>query len=585
MPSGSSACHVAEIVRTHGERTYRYYLLRRSYREAGKVKHQTLGNLSSLPPSTIETIRRVLRGEALSEPADAFEILRSRPHGHVAAVVGTMHRLGLGALLEARRSRGRDLVLAMVAARLLEPSSKLALARALDAQTKESSLGEVLEVESADEDELYGAMDWLLERQPRIEMLLAKRHLSGATLALYDLTSTYFEGRKCPLARHGKSRDGKDGKLQIVFGLLTNGEGCPVATEVFPGNTGDPTTVATQVEKLKRRFNLEHVVLVGDRGMITSARIRDDLQGTEGLSWITALRAPAIHALVKGGVLQLSLFDERDLAQIASPDYPGERLVACRNPLLGQERSRKREELLQATERALARVAEATRRGKRPLRGEQAIALRVGKVIGRFKMAKHFHLDISDTTLRYERDRSSIAREAALDGIYVIRTSVPADALGAEDVVRWYKRLALVERAFRSIKTVDLEVRPIGHRKENRVRAHIFLCMLAYYVEWHMRRALAPLLFDDEEKSAGEALRPSVVAPARRSPRAQRKAITRRTEEGTPVHSFQTLLRDLRTIVTNRLRINPASAEFDRTTTPTPHQQRALDLLGVSLAS
>jgi len=584
MHSGSSACHVAEIVRTHGRRTYRYFLLRRTYREAGKVKHQTLGNLSSLPPSTIETIRRVLRGEAVVEPADALEIVRSRPHGHVAAVVGTMRRLGVAALLAPRRSRHRDLVTAMIAARLIEPSSKLALARGLDAETKESSLGEVLEVESADEDELYGAMDWLLARQQGVETLLAKRHLSEGTLALYDLTSTYFEGRKCPLAQRGKSRDGKDGKLQIVFGLLTNGEGCPVATEVFPGNTGDPMTVAAQVEKLRKRFNLTHVVLVGDRGMITSARIRDDLKSAEGLAWITALRAPAIQALVKGGSLQLSLFDERDLAEISSPDYPGERLVACRNPFLGQERSRKREELLRATEHALAQIQEATRRARRPLRGQQAIALRVGKTIGRFKVEKHFHLEITDTGLRYERDGARIAREAALDGIYVIRTSVAADALAPEEVVRWYKRLALVERAFRSLKTVDLHVRPIGHRKEERVRAHIFLCMLAYYVEWHMRRALVSILFDDDEKPAGEALRRSVVAPAQRSPRAQHKASKRRAENGAPVHSFQTLLRDLRTIVTNRLRIHATAAEFDKTTTPTPPQQRALDLLGVSLA-
>jgi transposase len=585
MPPSSTACHVAAIVRKHGGRTYRYFLLRRTYRDQGKVKHQTLGNLSSLPPATIETIRRVLRGEATVDVSDAFETIRSRPHGHVAAVVGTMRHLQIGAMIDPHRCWERDLSEAMIAARILDPSSKLALARALNAQTKESSLGEVLGVESADEDELYAAMDWLLARQKRIETALAKRHLSDGTLALYDLSSTYFEGRKCPLAKIGKNRDGKNGKLQIVFGLLTSGEGCPVAVEVFAGNTGDPKTVAAQVEKLRQRFHLKHVVLVGDRGMITSARIREDLKSTEGIAWITALRAPAIRVLVHSGVLQLSLFDEKDLAEIASPDYPGERLVACRNPFLLQERARKREELLQATERALAKVQQATRRARRPLKGREAIALRVGKVIGRFKMEKHFRIEIGDRSLRYERDPDSIAREAALDGIYVIRTSVPAERFAPEEAVRWYKRLSVVERAFRSLKTVDLHVRPIGHHKEDRVRAHILLCMLAYYVEWHMRRALAPVLFDDDDKPGGEALRRSVVAPAQRSPRAQRKAIGKRTEDGAPVHSFQSLLRDLRTIVKNRHRMKTSAAvEFDKTTTPTVHQQRALDLLGVTLA-
>jgi len=455
----------------------------------------------------------------------------------------------------------------------------------LDESTKESSLGEVLGIESAHEDDLYAAMDWLLERQARIENALAKRHLTEGTLALYDVTSTYFEGRKCPLAALGKNRDGKKGKLQIVFGLLANSEGCPVAVEVFKGNTGDPKTVAAQVRKIRGRFGLKRVVLVGDRGMITSARIRDDLQGAEGIEWITALRAPAIQVLVRDSHLQLSLFDEKDLAEIESPDYPGERLVACRNPILAEERARKREELLQATERELVKVATATQRRKRPLRGKTAIALRVGKVIGRFKMQKHFRIEIEDEHFRYQRDQEKIAQEAALDGIYVVRASVPTDVMSAEETVHWYKRLSVVERAFRSLKTVDLHVRPIGHHKTDRVRAHVFICMLAYYVEWHMREALAPVLFDDDNKPAAEALRQSVVAPAQRSPRALHKAQTKRTEEGAPVHSFQTLLRDLRTIVKDRVQLKGAQAAvFDKITVPTPSQQRAIELLGISLS-
>lgn len=582
---GSGACHVAEIVRKHGTRTYRYQLLRRTYRENGKVQHQTLGNLSHLPAPTIDLIRRVLRGDPLVAPDDAFDIIRSRLHGHVAAVLGTLRHSGLADLIDSHATRQRALAEALVAARIVEPSSKLALARALHESTKESSLGEVLGVESADEDELYAAMDWLLERQERIENALAKRHLRDGTLALYDVTSTYFEGRKCPLAALGHSRDGKPGKLQIVCGLLANSDGCPVAVEVFKGNTGDPKTVAAQVQKLRGRFDLKRVVLVGDRGMLTSARIREDLRTQEGIAWITALRAPAIQSLVGSKHLQLSLFDEKDLGEIKSPDYPGERLIACRNPLLAQERARKREDLLRATERELAKITAATQRRKRPLEGQAAIGLRVGKVIGRFKMQKHFHVAIDDHGFSYHRIQEKIAQEAALDGIYVIRTSVPACDLAAENAVRWYKRLAVVERAFRSLKTVDLHLRPIGHRKPDRVRAHVFLCMLAYYVEWHMRQRLAPILFDDDDKPAGEARRSSIVAPAQRSPRAADKAHRKRTEDEAPVHSFQTLLRDLRTIVKSRVQLKGAPAtEFDKITVPTPLQQRALDLLGVSLS-
>jgi len=584
MRRASGACHVAEITRTHGGRRYRYYLLRRTYRQDGKVKHETLGNLSRLPAATIEVIRRAVRGDVLVAPAEAFDVIRSRPHGHVAAVVGLGRKLGLPALLAASPSRERDLVEALIAARLLDPCSKLATARALGAETAESSLGESLGVADADEDALYAALDWLLARQARIEQALARRHLTDGGLVLYDVTSTYFEGRKCPLAKFGHPREGRRDKLQIVFGLLTNGAGCPVAVEVFEGNTGDPKTVPAQIQKLRERFRIARVVLVGDRGMLTDARLREDVRPIEGLDWITALRAPAIQALAAGGALQLSLFDQQDLAEITHPDYPGERLIVCKNPLLAEERARKRGELLAATERALAPIAAATARAKRPLRGQARIGLRVGKVLGRCKVGKHFTLEITDTSFRAARDEAAIAQEAALDGIYVLRTSVAAERLPTAEAVRSYKRLAAVERAFRSLKTVDLNVRPIHHRKADRVRAHVFLCMLAYYVEWHMRRVLAPMLFDDDDRAAGEAARRSVVAPAQRSPRAQAKALTKRTDEGEPVHSFQSLLRHLRTIVKDRLRLTSnAAVEFDKITTPTPLQQRALDRLGVSL--
>jgi len=585
MSNRSSACHVAEIRRTVGGKTYAYHLLRRTFREGGKVRHQTLGNLSHLPRPVIDLIRRAVRGEPLLGPEEAFEILRSRPHGHVAAVLGTVRRLGLDRLLAARPSRERELVLAMLVARLLDPGSKLALARGLDRETLSSTLGEALGVESASAEELYKAMDWLLPRQARIETALAKRHLVDGTLVLYDVTSTYFEGRTCPLARIGHSRDGQRGSLQIVVGLLCQAEGCPVAVEVFEGNTGDPATLSSQVAKVRKRFGLTRVVFVGDRGLITSARIREELRPVAGLDWITALRAPQIRQLVDGGTLQLSLFDERDLAEIQDPAYPGERLIVCRNPLLAQERARKREALLQGTETKLEAVAAATRRPGRPLRGRKEIGLRVGRVLNSYKVGKHFRLEITDEGFSWERDLESIRKEAALDGFYVIRTSVPAETLGAEDTVRTYKSLSAVERAFRSLKRVDLHIRPIHHRLADRVKAHVFLCMLAYHVEWHMRRDLAPLLFDDDDKATAAAIRTSIVAPAERSPRALRKAHTTRTEDGAPVHSFQTLLRDLATIARNRVRPKqaPVEASFDIVTTPTSLQQRALELLHVSV--
>jgi transposase len=440
----------------------------------------------------------------------------------------------------------------------------------------------LLDVEDAHEDACYAAMDWLLERQDAIESALAKRHLAEGALVLYDVTSTYFEGRHCPLAKLGHSRDGKRENLQIVVGLITDAEGCPVAVEVFPGNTGDPTTVGPQIKKLRERFALKRIVIVGDRGMITDARIREELREVEGLDWITCLRAPAVAKLLERGSFQLSLFDKRDMAEIVDPKFPGERLVVCKNPLLAAERARKRQELLEATERELRRVLEATTRPRRPLRGQDKIGLRVGKVLGRFKMGKHFKLTIKNASFRWTRDQAAITAEAALDGIYVVRTTVLAEKLSTADVVRSYKSLAYVERAFRSLKTAELHIRPIHHRKEERVRAHVLLCMLAYYVEWHMRRALAPILFDDDDREAGEARRDSAVAPARRSERAEDKAHTRRTDAGEPVHSFKSLLRDLATITKNRIQPKaPDAPAFEIVTRPTSLQKRAFELLGV----
>jgi transposase len=478
-------------------------LLRESFRENGKVKTRTLANISHLPPPQIQSLRLALAGSlpAPSSPLpDAFLISRSLPHGHAAAVLGCLRNLHVDSILDPAASRQRDLVLAMIVARILDPASKLATARGLHTDTLHTSLGELLDVDSADETELYQAMDWLLPRQSRIEQELAQRHLSNGGLVLYDLTSTYFEGRRCPLGKLGHSRDDKSGKLQIVFGLLTNAQGCPVAVEVFDGNTSDPKTVASQVDKLRHRFGLQDVVLVGDRGMITSARIRQDLPASHGIQWISALRASQIQKLARDGQLQMSLFDQTDLVEIAHPAFPGERLIACFNPLLAEERARKRPDLLAATEKQLEKIAAATRRPRRPLRGKHNIGLRAGKVLNRYKMGKHFQLRIEDDGFHYERKTANIEREESLDGIYVIRTSVKQEVLSSQQVVASYKSLSGVERAFRSLKTVDLQVRPIHHRLPDRVRAHILLCMLAYYVEWHMRQLLAPLLFDDEDK-------------------------------------------------------------------------------------
>jgi hypothetical protein len=558
-------------------------LLRESYREGGKVKNRTLANLSSWPEAKIEALSRVLKGAP--PPAagldGAFEITRSLPHGHVAAVLGTARRLGLEELIDPVPSRQRDLVAAMAVAQVIAPDSKLAIARGLRDQTAASSLGEVLGLGSCDEDDLYAAMDYLHGRQDAIQDALAARHLAGGTLVLYDVSSAAFEGRTCPLGAIGHPKDGVRGRLQIVYGLLTSPEGIPVAIEVFAGNTGDPKTVAGQVTKIKDRFGITKVVLVGDRGMLTAARLREDV-GPAGLDWITALRAPQVKKLVRGGDLQLTLFDQTDLAEITSPDFPGERLVACKNPFLEAERARKRESLLKATEADLEKIAAACARARAPLRGTAKIAVRVDRVLNRRKVAKHFTIEITDDSIRYARNQDSIAAEAKLDGIYVLRTSVAPDDLDSDQAVSSYKALAQVERAFRAFNT-DLDIRPIRHRTEDRVRAHVFLRMLSYYITWHLQARLAPMLFTDDDKAAASAARTSPVAPAARSPRAQAKAATKHTEGNQPVHSLATLLADLGTICLNTIApADPATPGFRLVTTPTPLQRQAFELLGVS---
>ncbi len=572
-----------EIVPNRGSKPC--ILLRESYRLGGKVRKRTLANLSKLPPAAIDGLRILLRGgSTVGDLAQSFEVAQSRPYGNVAAVLETLRQLGLEGDLDPRRSRERDLVVAMIVARILEPASKLATARGLGEEAPLSTLVEELGLAAVDEEQLYGAMDWLFLRQSGMEQRLASRHLHDGSLVLYDVTSTYFEGRCCPLAQLGHSRDGKKDKLQIVFGLLCSRDGCPVAVEVFDGNTGDPTTLGPQLDKVRQRFGLNRVVMVGDRGMLTSARLRDDFRGVDGLGWISALRTTEIRKLFAQPGFQFSLFDRRDMVELHSPDFPGERLIACWNPLLAAERSRKRESLLQATEKDLDAIVEATKRSKNRLQDKARIALRIGKIVNRYKVAKHFVLDITDTTFSYRRDQGRITSEASLDGIYVVRTSVPEDELSAHDAVRSYKNLSVVERAFRSYKTVDLHVRPIYHQLPERVRAHVFLCMLAYYVEWHMRRKLAPMLFDDDDRETAEALRPSIVAPAKTSPSARRKAATLRTADDLPVHSFQTLLADLATLAKNRIQPKlPDSLPFEMITRPTVLQQKALSLLGVTL--
>ena len=558
-------------------------LLRESYRDADKIKKRTIANLSDWPTEIVEGLRTLLKGGKVA-PADQESIIvrRALPHGHVAAVLGTLRNIGLDRMLGPPRNRCRDLVIAMIVARLIAPASKLATARMLDPLTASSSLGEVLGLGPVDEDELYVALDWLGERQEAIEKALARKHLHDGTLVLYDVSSSYVEGRCCELARLGYNRDGKKGKLQIVYGLLCAADGCPVAIEVFEGDTGDPRTLAAQIDKVKKRFALERVALVGDRGMITQARLDAEI-APAGLDWITALRAPAIRTLVEAGALQMSLFDQRGMAAITSPDYPGERLIVCRNPDLARERTRKREDLLAATEADLAVIAAAVRRARNPLRGEAEIALKVGAVVNRHKVAKHFELSIGEASFSFHRKTEAITAEAALDGIYVVRTNLPKKLLDDAATVGAYKSLARVERAFRSLKTVDIHLRPIFHWTTPRVRAHVLLCMLAYHVEHHMRARLAPMLYDETDHEAVAAMRVSIVAKAERSEAARRKQTTGLTDDGLPVHSFQSLLADLATYA----RIQATTALNDKYvftlhTRPTPIQRRAFELLAVN---
>jgi transposase len=583
--STKRAVHVATITKHHKGKTYVTHLLRHTYREDGKVKHLTLGNLSDLPDDLIQVIRRRLAGEPLPDEDDDFQIVRSLPHGHVAAVHGTLQKIGLDRLIASKPCRKAQLVIAMIVLRIIAPGSKLANLTGLEAETAEHSLTDELQLGEIGALELYEALDWLLKRQTRIENKLAQKHLEEGTLVLYDVSSSYYTGRQSELIKMGYSRDGKPGEPQIVYGLLCAPKGCPVAIEVFSGNTADPTTFTAQVNKLRQRFGITRVVLVGDRGMITSKRIEEDLREVDGLDWITALRSDSIKKLVQNNTIQLSLFDERDLAEVTSSDYPGERLIVCRNPLLADERARKRRELLAAAEKKLDAVVKAVSRAKQPLRGKDKIGLRVGRELKSTKMQKHFELQIEDDSFSYQRKHEQIAEEAALDGLYVVRTSVPPETLSAEQTVSAYKDLSQVEWAFRSLKSVDLKVRPIYHWKDDRIKSHVFLCMLAYYVEWHLRTALAELLFDDHQRDQAEASRASVVSPAPRSEAAQRKEHARRTSDGFPVQSFQCLLHDLATLCKNRVRWESTpELEFERLTLPTPLQQRIFELLDLTPA-
>ena len=561
-----------DIVPNRGARPA--YLLRESYRDGARVRKRTLANLSSLSDEQILAIRAVLRGEPLGPVAERFEAIASRAHGHVQAVSVAMQCLGLASLLASKACRERDLVLAMVASRILAPHTKLATTRWWHTTT----LAEDFAVAQASEDDLYAAMDWLLARQDTVQKKLAARHLNPGGLVLYDLSSSYFEGSCCPLAKLGYSRDGKRGLLQVNYGLLTDVRGCPVAVSVHEGNSADSQTFMPEVQRLRRDFGLERMVMVGDRGMISSKAI-DEMRDTEGIGWITALKAVSIRALVEQGHLQLGLFDDRNLIELSSPDYPGERLVACRNPQLAKLRTHKREALLAATEHNLAKIKARVAAGK--LAGADEIGLRVGKVINQYKVAKHFELTIEEDTFSFARRQDNIASEAALDGLYLIRTSVSAAQMDSAQCVRNYKALANVERAFRSLKTLDLKVRPIHHRTAERVRAHIFVCMLAYYVEWHMREAWRELMFADTEAQAKATRDP--VAPAKRSRKALAKVASHTLDDGTPAHSFSTLLAELATIVRNTCRTPhaaPDTPSFEVLTTPNTKQQRALELIG-----
>ena len=571
MAKRTGPVHVVTTTREHKGKTYHSYLLCRSYREGSHVRKETVGNLSHLPLPIIDLIRRALREETLI-PVDQFEVVRSVAHGDVHAVLTTIDRLGLERVLSTRRCPEAAVVTALIAARVIAPHTKLATTRWWHTRTLADDFG----LQAVSEDDVYAAMDWLLDRQDAIERTLAGGHLAQGGLVLYDVSSSYFEGTKCPLAKRGYNRDGKRDKLQVNYGLVTNGAGCPVAVSVFEGNVADTTTLVPQVQRLRERFGIRDVVIVGDRGMIAQTSI-DTLKAVDGVAWITALKSAQIRTLLTGGALQLGLFDDRNLVELTHPEYPGERLMACRNPELGTLRAHKRQDLLAATTAALEKIQRRVAGGR--LRGRAEIGLRVGRVINQYKVAKHFRVTITDATFTFAIRTDRVATEAALDGIYVIRTNVTAAKLNAADAVRHYKALSQVERAFRSLKTIDLHVRPIHHRLADRVRSHIFLCMLAYYVEWHMREAWRPLLFADEDQRAKARRDP--VAAARRSAAAEEKAVTHRLADGTMVHSFRTLLQDLSTIVRNacRVRGHEDAPTFTVTTTPSPEQRRAFALL------
>ena len=558
-------------------------LLRESYREGDKVKKRTIANLSDWPGDLVEGLRTLLKGgRAIAPGVDPVTIVRSLPHGHVAAALGTLRAIGLDKVLGPAGNRCRDLVIAMILSRFAAPQSKLATARAINPDTETSSIGPLLGLGVVEREELYKALDWLLERQGTIEKTLARRHLKDGVLVLYDVSSSYLEGRCCPLGQRGYSRDGKKGKLQIVYGLLCAADGCPVAVEVFEGNTSDPATLAAQIAKLKHRFGLTRVVLVGDRGMITEARLQEEVKPAD-LDWITALRAPAIRGLVEGGVLQLSLFDQHNMAAITAPAFPGERLIVCRNPDLARERARKRQDLLAATERDLAAIKARVDRLRAPLQGKDAIGLAIGTVFNKHKMAKHFELTIGERSFTFTRMTDAIAAEAALDGLYAVRTNLPEQVLGDAQAVRAYKSLSKVERAFRTIKTGDLEVRPVFHWAAPRVKAHVLLCMLAYYVEHHMLEKLAPMLYRETDPEAAEALRHDAVTKAQRSPAARHKEATHKTEAGLPVHSFRGLMAHLATYcrLTATTPLND-KYHFTLYTKATPTQDQAFSLLGIN---
>lgn len=576
MAKRSGAVHVARIVSRYKDQEYVSHLLRRSYRDGPQVRHETVGNISHLPDRVIDMVRRALQGETFVAASERMQVLRTTPHGHVAAIAAMARKLEVPKLL-GPACKERDLALALVIARVCRPGSKLATTR----WWQDTTIAEDLGISEATTDDVYAAMDWLQARQARVESALARRHLRAGDLALYDLSSSHYEGRCCPLATLGYPRDHRRGIPQINYGLLTDKEGRPISIEVFAGNTADPTALMAAADKLKRRFGLEHVVMVGDRGMITQARI-DALKELGGISWITALRAPQIQALAAAGAIQMSLFDDTNLAEISHPDYPGERLVCCRNPLVAAERKRKRAELLDATEKELQKIADATTRAKQPLRGKDKIGIRVGKVINKHKVGKHFELDIQNDSFGFSRRQERIDRETALDGVYVVRTSVVVGDLKAPEVVEAYKRLAYVEQDFRSLKSVDLELRPIRHRLKERVEAHALICMLAEYIVWHLRKAWSPLMFTDEAPPP----RKDPVAPAKRSASANQKASRRRTSDGEPVHSFSTLLHHLGAIARSDVRVLDAGdrALFQQLPTElTSVQRKAFELIGVPL--